>query len=108
MLILILNVYGSITSVLPIKTYSTSNLMTDIRTFDTENPVEKIKNITGISYRRIDTGLREIGLKAEEIQQHFPTLVNSHNDKLTIQYGNMAAIFVECNKRIKWKNKCFI
>ena len=98
-----LNVYGSITSVLPIKTYSTSNLMTDIRTFDTENPVEKIKNITGISYRRIDTGLREIGLKAEEIQQHFPTLVNSHNDKLTIQYGNMAAIFVEAIKELSGK-----
>ena len=33
----------------------------------------------------------------------FPELVTTHNDKSTIQYGNMAAIFVEAIKELSSK-----
>jgi hypothetical protein len=95
-----LNVYGGITSVTSVKTYASSNLMNTISTFDTEKPIEKINNISGYSYNRVDTNVREIGLKAEEVRAQFPTLVNTHNDILTIQYANMAAIFVEAIKEL--------
>jgi len=98
-----LNVYGGITSVSPIKTYASSNLMSDINTDDIVNPVEKIKIIKGYSYIRTDTGLKEIGLKAEEVQQQFPDLISSHNNILTMQYGNMAALFVEAIKELSGK-----
>lgn len=103
-----LNIYGSITSVLPIKTYASSNLMSEFDFFQIEDSLEKINKINGYSYIRRDirrgtSGLREIGLKAEEVQQEFPDLISSHNDILTIQYGNMAAVFVEAIKELTGK-----
>lgn len=104
-----LNVYGSITSVYPIKTYASSNLMNNIQNLDiiydipANNYVDKIKNITGYSYSRSDPNISEIGLKAEEVQAEFPQLVTAHNNNLTIQYGNMAAIFVEAIKELSGK-----
>jgi len=95
-----LNVYGGITSVYPIKTYANSNLMNNIQSLNTNNNVNKIKNITGYSYTRNDTNIPEFGLKAEEVQAEFPQLISAHNDKLTIQYGNMAAIFIEAIKEL--------
>jgi hypothetical protein len=97
-----INMYGKITTTAPIKTYADSNLM--INFLPINNPVEKIKRITGNSYTRTDiNNVREIGLKAQEVQAEFPELVTNHNDKSTIQYGNMAAIFVEAIKELSSK-----
>lgn len=105
-----LNVYGGIISAYPIKTYANENLMngivniTDLYNIQINNNiVNKIKNIKGYSYYRYDSNIREFGLKAEEVKSEFPQLISAHNDKLTIQYGNMAAIFIEAIKELSDK-----
>ena len=103
-----LNVYGDIISAYPIKTYASSNIMNgivDINSLydDSVEIVNKIKNIKGYSYYRRDPLIREFGLKAEEVESEFPDLINSHNDKLTIQYGNMTAVLVEAIKELSNK-----
>ena len=102
-----LNVYGGIISVYPIKTYASSNIMNGIADINSlygdVEIVNKIKNIKGYSYYRNNPTIREFGLKAEEVQEQFPELISAHNDKLTIQYGNMTAVLVEAIKELSDK-----
>mgnify|MGYP001140128275 CR=1 FL=1 len=102
-----LNVYGGIISVYPIKTYASENIMNGIvdinSLYGSVEIVNKIKNIKGYSYYRNNPTIREFGLKAEEVQEQFPQLISEHNDKLTIQYGNMTAVLVEAIKELSDK-----
>ena len=102
-----LNVYGGIISAYPIKTYASENTMegiVDINIlYGSVDIVNKIKNIKGYSYFRNNSSIRELGLKAEEVQEQFPQLISAHNDKLTIQYGNMTAVLVEAIKELSDK-----
>lgn len=64
--------------------------------------IEKISKINGYTYERIDTGNRESGLIAQQVQQILPEVVHPIPDRnlLTISYGNMAGLFVEAIKEL--------
>jgi hypothetical protein len=65
------------------------------------DPLSRIANITGYIYDRIDTGKRESGLIAQEVQSVLPEVVHSSDgDLLTISYGNLAGLFVEAFKSL--------
>lgn len=65
-----------------------------------------IHQLTGYKYDRMDTGIRECGLIAQEVEKVVPELVRRGNhgesgaDLLSIAYGNMAALFVEAIKKL--------
>jgi hypothetical protein len=86
-----------------ILTPSDSNLKKNINKI--ENSIEKIKNISGYTYERIDTGNIESGLLAQEVINILPEVVefNRNTNHYNISYGNMAGLFVESIKALNDK-----
>lgn len=83
----------------PIQSTSDRKIKTDLNKI--ESPLDKIKQINGYTYTRIDTGLIETGLIAQELSNVMPQLVKNNDDNmLTISYGNMAGLFVEAIKTL--------
>jgi hypothetical protein len=85
---------GSITSA----TYfysSDAALKEDIQTI--ENPLEKVQALRGVSYKWKDTGRKDIGLVADEVQEVLPELV-VENEHKQMDYGHMIGLLVEAIK----------
>jgi hypothetical protein len=68
-------------------------------------PLDRIDQITGYTYDRIDTQQRECGLIAQEVQHVLPEVVHPSmgDPTLSIAYGNMAGLFVEAIKALHQK-----
>uniref|UniRef100_A0A6C0CF53 Peptidase S74 domain-containing protein n=1 Tax=viral metagenome TaxID=1070528 RepID=A0A6C0CF53_9ZZZZ len=86
-----------------ILTPSDSNLKRNINKI--QNSIEKINNISGYTYERIDTGNIESGLLAQEVINILPEVVefNKNTNHYNISYGNMAGLFVESIKTLNDK-----
>ena len=85
---------GSITS----STYfysSDAALKEDIQTI--ENPLEKVQALRGVSYKWKDTGKKDIGLVADEVEEVLPELV-VENEHKQMDYGHMIGLLVEAIK----------
>ena len=72
------------------------------------NPLAKIYQLTGYTYKRTDTinNTRECGLIAQDVQKVLPEVVQQnkeYNDMLSIAYGNMAGLWVEAFKEMHEK-----
>ena len=69
------------------------------------NPIDKIDQINGYTYRRKDTGKIESGLVAQEVLKILPEVVNMNNEYYNISYGNLSGLLVEgikeLNNRLK-------
>jgi hypothetical protein len=97
-----LHVNGDIYSSGDIIAFSDCNVKTDIQRI--ENAIEKIKQISGYTYRRIDEpqpSRRYAGLLAQEVQQILPEVVHQDsNNKLSVAYGNVISLVVEAIKEL--------
>ena len=71
------------------------SLKEDIQTI--ENPLEKVQALRGVSYKWKDTGRKDIGLVADEVQEVLPELVVEKGHK-HIDYGHMIGLLVEAMK----------
>ena len=74
---------------------SDAALKEDIQTI--ENPLEKVQQLRGVSYKWKDTGRKDIGLVADEVQKVLPELVADGKHK-TMDYGHMIGLLVEAIK----------
>jgi len=61
------------------------------------NPVEKIRQLGGYTYTRIDTGERQTGVLAQEVKQVLPEAVRQFADDgmMTVAYGEMIGLVLE-------------
>ena len=95
------NLYISGTVLTP----SDSNIKSNIKKIN--NPIEKISNINGYTYTRIDTGNIETGLLAQEVIEILPEVItyNEITKLYNISYGNLCGLLIEgikeLNERIK-------
>jgi len=82
---------------------SDSNLKTDLQVID--EPLTKIQQLSGYTYLRKDTHVRESGLIAQEVQRVLPEVIQTLPDKgsLGIAYGNMMGLMVEAIKELTQK-----
>ena len=71
------------------------SLKEDIQTI--ENPLEKVQQLRGVSYKWKDTGRKDIGLVADEVQEVLPELV-VENEHKQMDYGHMIGLLVEAIK----------
>jgi len=99
-----LHVSGDIYATADVIAYSDSNVKTDLLRVD--NPLERISKITGYTYRRIDmpnnADTRYAGVLAQEVRKVLPEVVHEDEQgRLSVAYGNMAALFVEAIKELK-------
>lgn len=82
---------------------SDSTLKTDVKRI--ENALEKVDQIGGYTYERIDTGKLEVGVIAQEVEQVLPEAVYQHNaeDMKSVAYGNMMGLLIEATKELRAK-----
>ena len=74
---------------------SDAALKEDIQTI--ENPLEKVQALRGVSYKWKDTGKKDIGLVADEVEEVLPELV-VENEHKQMDYGHMIGLLVEAIK----------
>ncbi len=65
-----------------------------------KNPLEKLHQVRGATYDRLDTGRREAGMIAQEWQRVLPEVVMGNEDGLSLAYGNSMALVVEAVKEL--------
>jgi len=68
-----------------------------------ESSLDKIQDIHGYSYQRIDFGDNRqcIGLIAQEVECPFPELVNEQGDIKTVNYQAFTSVLLECIHELK-------
>jgi hypothetical protein len=102
-----LHVIGDVYATGDVIAFSDSNVKYDL--IKIEGAMDKLKNITGYTFARRDlvgggqvTNKRFAGLLAQDVQKVLPEVVyKDGNDMMSIAYGNMAALFVECIKDLQ-------
>jgi len=92
-----LTVSGNLTA------YSDIRVKDEIATI--KDALNKVMNLRGVSYRRIDNGDRNIGVIAQEVREVIPEVVKEVGEDidptLTVSYGNFAGLFIEAIKEIE-------
>ena len=87
-----LNIEGNITA------YSDEKLKTNIKTI--KNALSKVDKMRGVTYDRVNTGNRESGVIAQELEKVAPELVHDGEYK-AVAYGNTVAYLIEAIKELK-------
>lgn len=69
------------------------------------SPLEKIKALSGYTFAWKDTGIKSVGLIAQEVEKIFPELVGETQTASgmtikTVQYGNLVAPLIESVKEL--------
>lgn len=82
-------------------TTSDRNVKVDL--YPITDALAKVCRLSGYTYTRTDTHMREAGLIAQDVAQVLPEVVhrNDGSGLLTISYGNLASMFVEAFKEIR-------
>lgn len=93
-----LTVNGAITATGNITAYSDSRLKADLVRID--GALDKVEALTGYVFTRTDTGARETGLIAQDIQQVLPEAV-ADGEYLSVAYGNLMGLMVEAIKELR-------
>jgi hypothetical protein len=68
-----------------------------------ENALDKIKEITGVHFEKIDTGEKSIGVIAQDVEKVLPEVVklsdpNNPDSIKSVAYGNMVGLLIEAIK----------
>ena len=94
-----ISVTGTITATGDITAYSDASLKTDIATI--QNALALVKSLRGVTFTRIDSGNRGIGVIAQELAAVLPEAVQANDDgRLSVAYANLAGLFIEAIKEI--------
>lgn len=89
---------GNFTANGNVTAYSDIRLKKDIRVIP--DALAKVEQLSGVTYERIDSGERQTGLIAQEVQKVLPEAV-SGDDMLSVAYGNLVGLLVEAIKELK-------
>jgi len=90
---------GTITATGDITAYSDASLKTDVATIS--NALNLVKSLRGVSFTRIETGRRGIGVIAQELAAVVPEAVQANDDGLlSVAYGNLAGLLIEAVKEL--------
>lgn len=95
-----LSVTGTITASGNITAFSDERLKTNVETI--ADALSLVRRLRGVSYDRIDTGERQIGVIAQELQEVIPELVLPAVEAgyLSVAYGNITAVLIEAIKQL--------
>lgn len=84
--------------------YSDRNLKTDLNRIT--GALDKIEKLTGYVYTRVDTGARQTGLIAQDVQAVLPEAVDDSGEHLALAYGNLLGLVVEAIKELREEVDC--
>jgi hypothetical protein len=68
-----------------------------------QNGLDKVLQMRGVSYIKKDSGVKEIGLIAEELNKIVPELVNKNEEGQpdSVSYGRIVSYLIEAIKDLK-------
>ena len=90
---------GSITAGGNITAYSDAKLKENLEAIP--NALAKVQALTGYTFDRKDTGERQTGLIAQDVEKVLPEAVGENNGTMTLAYGNLVGLLVEAIKELK-------
>jgi len=93
---------GNLTMAGNVTAFSDIRLKTNIQTI--ENALDKVMNMRGVSFERIDNGEKNIGVIAQEIKEVLPEVVMQHEGEdqfMSVSYGNIVGVLIEAIKELK-------
>ena len=97
-----ISVSGTITATGDITAYSDQTLKRDIRTIS--SALDLVASMRGVTFTRIDTGLRGVGVVAQELAAVIPEAVLTHDGGLlSVAYGNLVGVLIEAVKDLAGK-----
>ena len=80
-----------------ITAFSDKTLKKDVITL--ENSLDKVLNLRGVSFTKIDSNKKGIGVIAQEVQEVLPEVVVENSDGiLSVAYGNIVGVLIEAIK----------
>jgi hypothetical protein len=79
---------------------SDERIKTNIKTI--ENGLEKVLQLRGVEYDRIDIEKHQIGVIAQEVEKVLPDVVHTDERGMkSVAYGNIVAVLIESIKELK-------
>jgi hypothetical protein len=88
---------GAVVATGDITAFSDRRLKQDI--FPITNAMDKVMHLEGCTFSRIDTGKRQTGLIAQDVQDVLPEAVVENDDgMLSVAYGNLVGLLVQAIK----------
>jgi hypothetical protein len=94
---------GDFTAVGNVTAFSDARLKTNLQQIT--DALAKVQSLTGYTYTRIDTGVRQTGVVAQEVQKVLPEAVSDTGDHLAVAYGNMIGLLIEAIKELSGRVK---
>ena len=82
--------------------YSDVRLKTNIETIT--NALDTVSKMRGVTYERIDNGIKGIGVIAQEMKEVLPEVVMeaaSDEEFMSVSYGNIVGVLIEAIKELK-------
>jgi hypothetical protein len=93
-----LQVNGKIFASDSITAYSDARVKTDVYTLT--NALNTVSQLRGVGYTRADTGEKQIGVIAQEVQSILPEVVTEAENGLSVAYGNIVGVLIEAVKEL--------
>ena len=93
---------GNWTAVGNVTAYSDERLKENIKTIP--NALETVKKLRGVSFAKRDSGIKGIGVIAQEIEKVLPEVVVD-GDYKSVSYGNIVGLLIEAIKELEKKHK---
>lgn len=82
-----------------VSAFSDARLKDDVETI--YHALHKVLAMRGVTYRRKDTGVRRVGLIAQELEQVIPEAVLTNDEGIkSIAYGDLVGVLVEAVKQL--------
>ena len=90
---------GNLTAAGSVTGFSDARLKTNV--VKIENALSKVQSINGYTFTRVDTGERQTGVIAQELQKVLPEAVIENGQYLSVAYGNVIGLLIEAIKELK-------
>lgn len=95
------SVTGTLTASSNITAYSDARLKEDVQVIP--DALNKVVQLRGVTFKRKDTGERQVGVIAQEVQKVLPEAVIQGEEYLSVAYGNMVGLLIESIKELNDK-----
>jgi len=82
--------------------YSDARLKTNVETIT--NALDTVSKMRGVTYERIDSGTKGVGVIAQEMKEVLPEVVmeaSSEDEFMSVAYGNIVGVLIEAIKELK-------
>jgi len=95
-------VTGDLTATGDVTAYSDGRIKEDVNHI--ENALDKVMQLNGYTFTRIDSGEKQTGVIAQEVLEILPEAVKgSHEGGYSVAYGNMVGLLIEAIKELNKK-----